>query len=154
MRPGPRGSSFFSFVAYWLPVILWMGVIFWMSTETFSSENTSPFLGKVLLVLVPGISSQAAEWIHLVIRKAAHVTEYFVLGLLVFRAFRGGFASSWNRRWPFFTILVVVLFAVLDELHQSFVPAREASIVDVGIDTAGGFLAQLVIVLRHRSRKN
>jgi VanZ family protein len=154
MHPERSGSSLLLFVVYWLPAILWMGVIFWMSTETFSSENTSPLLKMILVVLVPRIPSQAVEWIHLLIRKAAHVTEYFVLGLLVFRAFRGGSASSWNLRWPFFAILLLALFAMFDEFHQSLVPAREASIGDVGIDTAGGFLAQLVILWRHRSRKN
>ena len=154
MRPGPRDSILFSFAVDWLPVILWMGVIFWMSTETFSAENTSSVLGKILFVLAPGIPPQAAEWVHLMIRKAAHVTEYFILGLLVFRAFRGGSALSWSYRWAFLAIIVVALFAVSDELHQSFVRARGASVVDVGIDTAGGLLAQVVIVWRHCSRKN
>lgn len=154
MRPGPRGSRLSFFVTYWIPVILWMGVIFWMSTETFSSENTSPILGRILLFVAPGISSPAAELIHLMIRKAAHVTEYFILGLLVFQAFRGGSPSSWNYRWTFWAIIVVALFAASDELHQSFVPARGASVVDVGRDIAGGLLAQLVTVLRHYSREN
>lgn len=153
LRPGPRPSTPSLFLHYWLPVILWMGVIFWMSTETFSSENTSSVLGKILPILLPEISPQTAELIHAFIRKAAHVIEYFILGLLIFRAFRGGSSASWNCRWPFFAFIVVVLCAVSDELHQSFDPAREASYVDVGIDTAGGLLAQLVSVLRHCYRK-
>jgi len=149
-RPAPRRASTFSlFAHYWLPPILWMGFIFWMSTGTFSSEHTSPMVGKILSFLVPGISSEAAELIHLIIRKAAHVTEYFILGLLIFRAFRGSSTSSWSCRWPFFAIIVVVLCALSDEFHQFFVPVREASVLDVGMDTAGGILAQLVSVWRH-----
>jgi VanZ family protein len=148
-RPKPRASTPSLFVLYWLPVILWMGFIFWMSTDTFSSENTSSMLGKILPFLVPEISPQAAELIHEFIRKTAHVTEYFILGLLLFRAFRGDSSASGTCRWPFLAFIVVVLFAVTDELHQSFVPTRGASYVDVGIDTAGGLLAQLVSVLRH-----
>jgi VanZ family protein len=87
------------------------------------------------------------------IRKAGHVIEHFILGLLLFRAFRGGSAASWNWRWFWGALIVVVLWAAIDELHQSFVPARTASIVDVGIDIAGGILAQLVIAIGYRYRK-
>ena len=137
------------FAKYWVPVILWMGFIFWMSTKTFSSEHTSPVVEKFLIFFLPGISSQELDLIHTFVRKTAHVTEYFVLGLLLFRAFRGGSTSSWSCRWFFLAIIVVVLYAVSDEFHQSFISGREASIVDVGIDTAGGILAQLVSVWRH-----
>lgn len=138
-----------NFKKYWLPVIFWVCFIFWMSTETFSAENTSSVVEKVVTFLVPMISSQGLDLVHAVIRKVAHVTEYFILSLLLFRAFRGGSSASWNCRWPFFAFIVVVLCAVSDELHQSFVPTRMGSYLDVGIDTAGGLLAQLVSFLRH-----
>ena len=91
--------------------------------------------------------------IHTFIRKAGHVIEYFISGLLLFRAFRGDLTVSWSRRWSFFAVIVVVLWTVTDEFHQSFVPTRLASAVDVGIDTAGGILAQFVGGLWHRYRK-
>ena len=50
-------------------------------------------------------------------------------------------------------LIVVVLCAAIDEFHQSFVPTRMGSYVDVGIDTAGGILALFVIALCHRHRK-
>jgi len=142
-----------NFIKYWLPVVFWMVFIFWMSTETFSSENTFSWLEMVLGLLVPKISSQELSLIHAVIRKAGHVTEYFILGLLLFRSFRGGSISAWNWRWSFFAVLVVVLWAVSDELHQSFVLTRTASAVDVGVDTAAGILAQFVGALWHRCRR-
>ena len=138
-----------NFKKHWFPVIFWMAFIFWMSTETFSAENTSSVVEKAVTFLVPAISSQELDLVHAIIRKAAHLTEYFILGFLLFRAFRGGSSASWNCRWPFFAFIGVVLCAVSDELHQSFVPTRMGSYVDVGIDTAGGLLAQLVSVLRH-----
>jgi VanZ family protein len=140
-------------VKYWLPVIFWMCIIFWMSTETFSSQNTFSLTEAFLRFLVPRISSQEMGLIHVFIRKVGHVTEYFILGLLLFRAFRGGSVASWNWRWFFFAVIVVVLWAVSDEFHQSFVPTRTASAVDVGIDTVGGILAQFVSALRYRYRK-
>jgi len=108
---------------------------------------------EILPYLFPALSEEAFLLIHMFLRKAAHVTEYFVLGLLLFRALRGGSGPSWNRRWSFFSLVGVVLWAAIDELHQSFVPARTASIVDVGIDITGGILAQIVVLQAYRHRK-
>ncbi len=138
---------------YWLPVIFWMGFIFWMSTGTFSSENTQPWVEMVLRFLGPGILSQDVGLAHAAIRKAGHVAEYFILGLLLFRAFRGGSAASWRWKWSMLAVTVVLVWAAGDEFHQSFVPSRTASFVDVGIDTAGGVLAQFVSVFWYRDKK-
>jgi VanZ family protein len=142
-----------NFAKYWLPVLLWMCFIFWMSTETFSSENTFSWIEMLLRFLAPKISAQEMVFAHLLIRKAAHVTEYFVLGLLLFRTFRGNSTLLWNWRWCFFAVIGVALWAASDEFHQSFVSTRTASAVDVGIDTAGGILAQFVAALWHRYRR-
>jgi VanZ family protein len=142
-----------NFTKYWLPVLFCMAFIFWMSTETFSSEYTLSLLEIVIRSLVPEISTQGLDSIHTVIRKAGHVVEYFILGLLLFRSFRGGSISSWNWRWPFFAVIVVVLWAASDEFHQSFVSTRTASVVDVGMDIAGGIFAQFVGALWHRYRR-
>jgi VanZ family protein len=104
-------------------------------------------------LLIPKISAQELGLIHAVIRKAGHVTEYFILGLLLFRTFSSSSISSWSWRWSLYAVIIVVLWAVSDEFHQSFVPTRTASAVDVGIDTAAGILAQFVGALWHRYRK-
>ena len=135
------------FIKYWIPVILWMSIIIWMSTETFSSENTVTVIGPLLRLLVPRISPQEIDFIHVLMRKASHVAEYLVLSLLLFRAFRGDSAVSWYWRWSFFALVIVFLFAFLDEFHQFLVPARTASMTDVGIDTASGGIAQVLTVL-------
>lgn len=106
----------------------------------------------LLRFFVPRISSEEMDFIHTLIRKAGHVIEYFVLGLLLFRTFRGNSTSLWSWRWSFFAIVAVVLWAASDEFHQSFVSTRTASALDVGIDTAGGILAQFVAALWHRYR--
>ncbi len=106
----------------------------------------------LLRLFVPKIPPQQMDLIHTLIRKAGHVIEYFVLGLLLFRAFRGDSTSLWNWRWPFFAIIVVALWAASDEFHQTFVSTRTASALDVGIDTAGGILAQFVAAFWHHCR--
>lgn len=124
-----------------------------MSTETFSSQNTFSLVETILRFLIPQISSQELDLIHAFTRKSGHAIEYFILGLLLFRAFRRGSIAPLNWRWSFFAVMIVVVWAVSDEFHQSFVKAREASVLDVGIDTAGGILAQVLAVLWHHYRK-
>ncbi|SEM39273.1 VanZ like family protein [Syntrophus gentianae] len=135
---------------YWLPVLLWMGVIFGMSTGTFSADHTSRFIGPLLHFLFPGLPEQDIELFHGMIRKAGHVSEYFILGLLFFHGVRGNSSQRWRLRWALTAILAVVLFALSDEYHQSWVASRTASLVDVSIDSVGGVLSQIAILLKDK----
>jgi VanZ family protein len=132
---------------YWLPVILFACFIFWMSTDTFSSEHTFSVVKTVINFLVPGLSAEEVDLIHAIIRKVAHIVEYFILGFLLFRAFRGHSGAWWSWQWFLLTSLVVLLWAASDEFHQSFISTRTASIVDVGIDMVGGISGQLTSAL-------
>ena len=124
-----------------------------MSTGTFSAKNTYLITEPILRFLMPSILPEKVDMIHGIIRKLGHVTEYFILGLLLFRAFRSGSGELRILRWACYSFLVVVLYALSDEFHQSFVATRTASLFDVGIDTLGGILAQGVSVLWHFSRQ-
>ncbi len=135
-------------VKYWLPVLLGMAVIYLFSTGVFSSANTK----TILRFLIPGISPPEVRWVDFLIRRVAHVAEYFILGLLLFRAFRGGANSRFHWRWSFFALTALVILAAGDEFHQFFVPTRSASPTDVGIDTAGGMLAQFASALWYVAR--
>lgn len=139
-------------IRFWAPVILWMVFIFWMSTGTFSAENTSMIIEPVIKFVAPETPPKTVDIIHHVIRKLGHLTEYFVLGLLLFRAFRNSFRASGLWRPAIFTVLVIVLYASSDEFHQMFVSSRTASAVDVCIDIAGGVFGQAAHALRHVGR--
>jgi VanZ family protein len=130
-----------------------MSFIFWMSTETFSSENTSLIIGPVLHFLMPSITMKEMDMIHEVIRKLGHVTEYFILGILLFPAFRSSSKELLRWRWVVYSVLVIMLYAASDEFHQSFIARRTASLRDVGIDTLGGILAQGVSILYQLIRR-
>lgn len=138
---------------YGLPVILWMGFIFWMSTGEFTAQNTSLFVEPIIRFLLPGAPQHTVDVIHGFIRKGGHVGEYFILGLLLFRAFRSGSKARYPLRWAAFALGIVILYASTDEFHQSFVPGRTPSPIDVGIDSVGGILAQLVCAGWQRRRR-
>src|SRR6185436_2093425 len=98
----------------WLPVFAWAAVIF-----IFSS--------------IPSLSSGLGAW-DTVLRKGAHITEYAILGALLYRAF--------GREAP--ALAAGLAYAATDELHQHFVRGRHASTVDVAIDGIGLALGMLV----------
>jgi VanZ family protein len=147
-KTGPMQTAR-NFVRQWFPLILWFSFIFWMSTGSFSSENTFSVVKGLFQFLLPNLSAREVRLIHVMTREAAHVFEYFILGLLLFRAFRVRDAG-WKWRWCVFAVIGVVFWALGDEFHQSFVATRQSSLTDVGIDTVGGILSQIVSALWYR----
>jgi VanZ family protein len=105
----------------WLPVLVWAAVIF-----AFSS--------------IPSLSSGLGTW-DTILRKGAHLTEYAVLGALLYRAL---------GREPR-ALAAGIAYAATDELHQHFVRGRHASPVDVAIDAVGVAVGML-LCLRLRER--
>jgi VanZ family protein len=130
-----------SFLKYWLPSLIWLGVIFAGSNNVMSTEHTSRFIVPFLLWLKPGMSPQAI-WIFLVlVRKCAHVAEYGILALLLWRALGNGTALRAKMPLLFGTVLVFcAVFAASDEFHQCFVKSRTPSVHDVLLDVAGALL--------------
>jgi VanZ family protein len=139
-----------SFLQRWLPVVLWASLIFYFSTETFSSSNTEGFLSEWLLRFFPEISPARFMALHLVSRKAAHWFEYFVLGIFLLRAQRRDDKPKLAIAAIARTLVLVLAYAASDEYHQSWVPERTASAVDVAIDTFGGVCGVFWMSLRHK----
>jgi VanZ family protein len=133
------------FLRYWLPVLLWLVVIFVGSSDLMSAEHTSRFIGPFLLWLKPDISTETLAQIHFFVRKAAHLTEYAILALLLCRAVLHGTNLKWSRPILFASAWTVcVLVAVGDESRQSFVASRGPSPWDVMIDAAGAIVGLLI----------
>ncbi len=133
------------FLKYWLPLLIWLGVIFVGSTSVMSAEHTSRYVVPFLLWLKPGMSPNAIWTILVVARKCAHVTEYAVLALLLWRALRS-VATLGRKRLSLFgaVLLGCALFAASDEFHQTFVKSRTPSIRDVFLDVGGALLGLLI----------
>ena len=78
-------------------------------------------------------------------RKCAHVTEYAVLALLLWRALRSVPALRTKTLMVFGAVLLgCALFAASDEFHQTFVKSRMPSVRDVLLDVAGALLGLLI----------
>ena len=127
-----------------------MGIIFSASSDRYSFEHSSRLIGPVLRWLFPHVSERVVHTTIIAARKVAHLSEYAVLAWLVWRAFRvrhGRGPAPWSWSEAGWTLLLVFLYSASDEFHQRFVPSREASLLDVLIDTSGGALGLLVIFL-------
>jgi len=145
------------FFKYWLPVLFWMVVVFTASGDVHSYEHSSRIIAPLLYWLFPHISADTVDWVVLIARKCAHVAEYSVFALLLWRAFRRPQKNDprpWNWREAGAALLIVALYAASDEFHQIFVPTRTPAVHDVLIDTLGGAAGLFAIWLVGRWRKS
>ena len=145
-----------SLLKYWLPVFAWLGLIFIGSTDLMSAEHTSRIIGPILRWLNPEVSAETIARVQFFVRKAGHLSEYAILAILIWRAFRRG--SSWQMKMSILFVLALfgcAIFAATDEFHQSFVPSRTASPIDVMIDVTGAVigLTFCVAVARRKGLK-
>ena len=134
-------------VSRYAPLIIWMLVIFIASTGELSASNTSRILRPLLIWLFPDISEETLQRTHFFVRKAAHFTEYGVLAIFAARAFLTSSHEMLRRAWFFIALLLIVLYSLSDEFHQSFVASRTGSIYDSFIDMAGGLTALALYAL-------
>ena len=146
-------SKAHSFVKYWLPPLIWMTLIFSASGDTQSYEHSSHLIAPILRALFPHLSEEGVRVGVVVVRKCAHLTEFAVLGLLFWRAFRKPVRSDprpWSWRDAGRSVLLVALYAATDEMHQLFVPSRGPSVHDVLLDTSGAISGLLLAWALHR----
>ena len=129
------------FIKFWLPPLLWMSLIFIGSADSASVNRSSRIIGPIVQWLFPSMSEAGIGTCVLVIRKCAHITEYALFAILVWRALRQHTRQDrrpWSWREPRWALACVFAYACVDEFHQLFVPGRGPSAYDVLLDTLGG----------------
>jgi len=138
-RHGAWPRPVLEFLACWLPAVGLMGLIFLLSAQSSLGGPGEP--GTLLNHLVA---------------KAAHVGVYATLTWLLWRALHRTLRVARGRRpagrVAFTAFALAALYGLGDELHQAFVPGREANLLDVGLD-AGAALAMVCWLAWVRGRK-
>jgi VanZ family protein len=116
----------------WSLVAVWAGVIFALSAT-------------------PNLRIAQAADLDFILRKSGHMAVFGILAVLIWRAL----ALSAVRRAMVWSLLLTVAYAASDEFHQSFTAGRNASAVDVSIDSAGALIAlvALAVWLHMRARR-
>ncbi len=134
----------------WGLVFLWMGLIFMFSHQSaeISADLSGSLLAYVIVLIerVVLLSQNTAEILHALIRKLAHFLIYFILGVLLYRAF---LSTSISPRVRWFQIgknavIVGMFYAFTDEVHQLFVVGRSGQFRDILIDSCGVLCGVLV----------
>ncbi|MCK4591993.1 VanZ family protein [Candidatus Parcubacteria bacterium] len=117
-----------SIIKFWLPVFLWCAVIYYFSA-------------------IPNLKSDLPNQWDFVLRKIAHMAEYGILTILLFRVYfkSNGFTI---KKSISFAIIFALTYAFTDEYHQLFVFGREGSLVDVFVDSLGVFFTAFLIYRR------
>ncbi len=147
----------------WWPVAVWLGVIRLESTGYASSRNTFRLLYQTMSFIFGRVDYQLLFEIDHILRKSGHLIGYAVLSGLTFLALRNTYRDRiqsllqrpwgssigdlWRMEWALLALLLTVVTASMDEIHQTFLPFRTGRWQDVVLDTSGAFALQLVIYL-------
>ena len=124
--------------------LLWMIVIFSFSAKV--AEDSEEMSRSVGMLIGKAVIKEYKEWpgkrqaafaakIDYPVRKAAHASEYALLGILLTGAIMD-IRKPWKRQL-LACFLIGAAYAASDEFHQLFVPGRSGQIRDVMIDSAG-----------------
>lgn len=112
-------------------VAIWMFLIFLMSSfDATESTNQSNFIVNIITNI---FKIENIELLSFIIRKLAHFTEYLILGLLVANMFT---KNNINNLY-LISIILCIIYATSDEIHQLFVPGRACQLRDILIDSIG-----------------
>jgi len=144
-----------------LCVIVVMVIIFLFSAQSAeeSSELSGQFVEIIIKIFIPDYNNlsllqqqEINDKIGFVIRKAAHFTEFSLLGfflMLHLSTIRLIFGKIKNKTFFLFCIswFFGTFYAVTDEIHQSFVSGRYSSIKDVLIDSSGVLFGIMILII-------
>ena len=126
-----------------------MAVIIYFSGSSWSAAETEGLLATLVQWLLPTATPAQLAALHSAVRKLGHLTEYAVLALLWRHALLRTARPASNAAWA--ALAISIAWAVVDETHQSTVPTRTGSGVDVVIDAVGASLALAVVQRDWRS---
>lgn len=123
----------------WLTVVLWMMLIFYFSQQpAFDSKSLSSTITKQLIEIaekVTPLENVQESQVHHLVRKNAHFTIYFFLGIFALLALK--LTGLKHSRSAIIALVLCMIYAVTDEFHQLFVEGRGAQLKDIFIDWAG-----------------
>jgi VanZ family protein len=129
-----------SFLSAWIPVFVWLGVIAFESTQGMGSVHTAGMLAACFAALHIHVDTQQLEKINHALRKAGHFCGYGILCVVFFRAWQMTIPLTKLMRVLALALFCTLLVASADEIHQSFLPGRTASPLDVLLDLTGALL--------------
>jgi VanZ family protein len=134
-----------------------MALIFSASSDHESLAHSWRIIAPLARWLYPQISAETLGRVVLYVRKCAHMTEYGILAWLIWRALRSlaqAGAQGWDWAEAGFALALAACYAATDEIHQTYVPTRQGSVWDVGIDVLGAVFGLGIVWVVVECRKS
>ncbi len=146
-----------------ISLILWMIIIFsFSSADANKSTGTSDKVITTMIEIKDKITDQETPISEkeiivknssFYVRKIAHITEYLILGFLMFNLLK-----QYSVTNIYYAIGLSVLYSCTDEFHQLFINGRSGSFKDVLIDTIGillgTYLYKILVIKKKKVNKN
>ncbi len=140
-------------------VLIWMGIIFSMSCS--NGEHSGGMSRKVIVIATEVLTdikdgteemNRIVDKYQFVVRKGAHFAEYFILSVLVMNML---YTLGVNRKIVIISVLICIVYAASDELHQSFIDGRSGNLIDVMWDSSAGLIgSSLFYMIKTRRKKD
>ncbi len=127
-----------------LLLILWMIVIFILSNQN-GSESTSLSEGFTNITICNFINNCNPEVYSFIVRKMAHIILYFILGIFSVINFKNDKNGLINA------IILCIIYAFFDEIHQMFINNRSGEVRDIIIDSISS-LSSILLIYKIRKR--
>src|SRR5699024_4908630 len=132
----------------WIPIFVWMALIFYLSHKPASSSNE--LSTAVMVVFIHTISTFIPIHLNLCIfhhffLKISYFFLYFMIGLLVINALKRHVSIKW--KFVALSLIICILYAISDEVHQLFILGRSGEMRDVFIDSTGSATGIAVYIL-------
>lgn len=133
---------------YLILSIIWMGIIFYMSNQPGNISqnlsqnvehllNSTPIVGDIFSNILNSAMSQ------FILRKMAHFSLYAFLAVLCFILI---YEINRNiKKSTLISFIIISIYSCMDEIHQMFIPGRNAQLIDVFIDCIGGVVGLAII---------
>lgn len=146
-------------ILIWIPAIIMAMLIFGFSKQDGEESTGLSYKAADIILTVcdkAGIvdyndnnRDSMIESVQFPIRKAAHMTEYAVLSVLIMLALIvDGLKGT---RLPVISAIIATVFAATDEFHQRFVPGRYGCLRDVLIDAAGSIIGLMIAYVIYKN---
>lgn len=145
-------------IAKVLLCVIWLSVIFYNGsrpgeTSQKASKEVIKVASEVMNIPTATINTSGIKYsdINYYVRKNAHFFQYFIFSIFLCSAVRE--LELYKTSEIFLVLFLLLLFPVIDEFIQKFIPGRTSLIFDVIIDFSGGIIAMLIYNIGYQFRK-
>lgn len=134
-----------------LLLLIWMFIIFLFSHQPHSGQATHSLIEQFLPMIT---NTTIINIINFIIRKSAHLTEYFILAILTISLLKDYHLT--NKKIMIITLVFCFIYALTDEYHQTFIAGRTGQFKDSLIDTIGAITAIVTynLITYYNTKKN